>query len=67
MVLPFFFSSEPNSFEKKAGVRVDGRQLGLDFTRLRAMMSESKLYRGAGLYGPDVGQPRGRHTHLLQG
>ncbi|XP_030579761.1 heparanase isoform X2 [Archocentrus centrarchus] len=59
--------NEPNSFEKKAGIRVDGRQLGLDFTRLRKMMSESKLYRDAGLYGPDVGQPRDRHTDLLEG
>ncbi|XP_029371479.1 heparanase isoform X2 [Echeneis naucrates] len=59
--------NEPNSFEKKAGVRVDGYQLGLDFTRLREMMSQSKLYRDAGLYGPDVGQPHGHRIDIMQG
>ncbi|XP_069557112.1 heparanase isoform X2 [Brachyistius frenatus] len=59
--------NEPNSYEKKAGVRVDGYQLGLDFTHLRKMMSQSKLYRGAGLYGPDVGQPKDHRTDILQG
>ncbi|CAI5666036.1 unnamed protein product [Oreochromis niloticus] len=59
--------NEPNSFEKKAGIRVDGYQLGLDFIRLRKMMSESKLYQDAGLYGPDVGQPRDHHVDLLDG
>ncbi|XP_078127873.1 heparanase isoform X3 [Sander vitreus] len=61
------FTAEPNSYEKKAGIRVDGHQLGKDFTRLREMMSQSKLYRGAGLFGPDVGQPRDRRTDLLDG
>ncbi|CAB1425353.1 unnamed protein product [Pleuronectes platessa] len=56
-----------NAFEKKAGIRVDGHQLGQDFHRLRDMMSESKLYHGAGLYGPDVGQPRGHRIDLLEG
>nr|XP_046232066.1 heparanase isoform X1 [Scatophagus argus]XP_046232067.1 heparanase isoform X1 [Scatophagus argus] len=59
--------NEPNSFEKKAGIRVDGRQLGQDFVRLREMMSESRLYQSAGLYGPDVGQPRDHRTDLLKG
>ncbi|KAK5851491.1 hypothetical protein PBY51_023038 [Eleginops maclovinus] len=59
--------NEPNSYEKKAGVRVDGNQLGEDFSRLREMMSQSKLYQHAGLYGPDVGQPRDHRTDLLQG
>ncbi|XP_062290311.1 heparanase [Scomber scombrus] len=59
--------NEPNSFEKKAGIRVDGYQLGLDFTRLREMMSESKLYQNTGLYGPDVGQPRDHRVDLLEG
>ncbi|KAM6902338.1 heparanase [Xenentodon cancila] len=58
--------NEPNSFEKKAGIRVDGYQLGLDFTHLRKMMSESKLYRDAGLYGPDVGQPQDHRTDILE-
>ena len=60
-------SSEPNSFEKKAGIRVDGRQLGLDFARLREMMSQSRLYREAGLYGPDVSQPRDHRVDILKG
>ncbi|XP_035524163.1 heparanase [Morone saxatilis] len=59
--------NEPNSYEKKAGIRVDGYQLGEDFTRLREMMSKSQLYHGAGLYGPDVGQPRDRRTDILEG
>ncbi|XP_010783267.1 heparanase-like [Notothenia coriiceps] len=59
--------NEPNSYEKKAGVRVDGFQLGEDFAHLREMMSQSKLYRHAGLYGPDVGQPRNHRTDILQG
>ncbi|KAK1884424.1 Heparanase [Dissostichus eleginoides] len=59
--------NEPNSYEKKAGVRVDGFQLGKDFAHLREMMSQSKLYRHAGLYGPDVGQPRNHRTDILQG
>uniref|UniRef100_A0A1A8FBB9 Heparanase n=2 Tax=Nothobranchius korthausae TaxID=1143690 RepID=A0A1A8FBB9_9TELE len=57
--------NEPNSFEKKAKVRVDGYQLGLDFVHLRKMMSKSKLYRDGGLYGPDVGQPRDHRVDLL--
>ncbi|XP_017282878.1 heparanase [Kryptolebias marmoratus] len=58
--------NEPNSFEKKAGIRVDGYQLGMDFAHLRRMMSESELYRNAGLYGPDVGQPRDHRVDLLK-
>lgn len=59
--------SEPNSYEKKAGIRVDGEQLGRDFTHLRELMSESKLYHDAGLYGPDVGQPRDHRMDILKG
>ncbi|TNN56830.1 Heparanase [Liparis tanakae] len=59
--------SEPNSFEKKAGVRVDGEQLGRDFTLLRALMSRSPWQRHAGLYGPDIGQPRDHRAPLLEG
>ncbi|KAF7648006.1 hypothetical protein LDENG_00163450, partial [Lucifuga dentata] len=40
--------NEPNSYEKKAGIRVDGYQLGRDFVRLREMMEESKFYHDAG-------------------
>lgn len=46
---------------------MDGYQLGQDFTRLRQMMSESGLYRNAGLYGPDVGQPRDHRIDILEG
>ncbi|XP_068430259.1 heparanase [Clinocottus analis] len=59
--------NEPNSYEKKAGIRVDGNQLGRDFTRLREMMSRSKCYRHARLLGPDVGQPRDHRVDLLEG
>uniref|UniRef100_A0AAQ5ZSK4 Heparanase n=1 Tax=Amphiprion ocellaris TaxID=80972 RepID=A0AAQ5ZSK4_AMPOC len=59
--------NEPNSFEKKAGIRVDGHQLGLDFLRLRELMSRSGFYRDAGLFGPDVGQPRDHRTDILGG
>ncbi|KAM7368582.1 hypothetical protein PAMP_012907 [Pampus punctatissimus] len=59
--------NEPNSFEKKAGVRVDGYQLGQDFTHLRKMLSESKFYHDAGLYGPDVSQPRDHRIDILDG
>ncbi|XP_040012608.1 heparanase isoform X2 [Xiphias gladius] len=59
--------NEPNSYEKKAGIRVDGYQLGQDFSHLREIMSESRLYRDAGLYGPDIGQPRDHRTDMLEG
>lgn len=59
--------NEPNSYEKKAGIRVDGYQLGEDFVHLRKMMTESKFYHNAGLYGPDVGQPRDHRIDILEG
>ncbi|RVE66261.1 hypothetical protein OJAV_G00124520 [Oryzias javanicus] len=59
--------NEPNSFEKKAGIRVDGGQLGRDFTLLRTMLTRSGLYRDAGLFGPDVGQPRDHRADILGG
>ncbi|XP_029920606.1 heparanase [Myripristis murdjan] len=59
--------NEPNSYEKKAGIRVDGYQLGLDFVHLREMMKESKFYQSAALYGPDVSQPRDHRRDLLEG
>uniref|UniRef100_A0A3Q3WCS8 Heparanase n=1 Tax=Mola mola TaxID=94237 RepID=A0A3Q3WCS8_MOLML len=59
--------NEPNSYEKKAGIRVDGCQLGQDFTRLRKMMSEFKVYKNATLYGPDISQPRDHRTDILEG
>lgn len=59
--------NEPNSFEKKAGIRVDGVQLGEDFIHLRKIMSESGFYQNSGLYGPDVGQPRDHRIDILEG
>uniref|UniRef100_A0A672J1L7 Heparanase n=1 Tax=Salarias fasciatus TaxID=181472 RepID=A0A672J1L7_SALFA len=59
--------NEPNSFRKKAGVVVDGQQLGRDFAQLRELMSRFELYRQAGLYGPDVSQPRHRRADILDG
>lgn len=46
---------------------MDGGQLGRDFTRLRTMLSQSSLYRDAGLFGPDVGQPRDHRADILGG
>lgn len=59
--------NEPNSYEKKAGVRVSGLQLGEDFVHLRKIMTESHFYQNSGLYGPDVGQPRDRRIDILEG
>ncbi|XP_010875572.2 heparanase isoform X1 [Esox lucius] len=59
--------NEPNSYEKKAGIRVDGHQLGLDFVELRTILQESKLYHNTGLYGPDISQPRAHRRDLLEG
>lgn len=59
--------NEPNSFEKKSGIRVDGYQLGKDFVDLRKILQESKLYQTSGVYGPDVSQPRDHRRDLLEG
>ncbi|KAJ8339112.1 hypothetical protein SKAU_G00358980 [Synaphobranchus kaupii] len=59
--------NEPNSYEKKAGIRVDGYQLGQDFIHLRRILQDSKLYHTARLYGPDIGQPRDHRRDLLEG
>lgn len=59
--------NEPNSYEKKAGIRLDGYQLGQDFVQLREILRESKLYQNTGLYGPDVSQPRAHRRDLLDG
>uniref|UniRef100_W5N2L0 Heparanase n=1 Tax=Lepisosteus oculatus TaxID=7918 RepID=W5N2L0_LEPOC len=58
--------NEPNSFEKKAGIQVDGHQLGKDFIHLHDILRKSRLFHSSGLYGPDVGQPR-EHTKDLLG
>ncbi|KAG9342590.1 hypothetical protein JZ751_016022 [Albula glossodonta] len=59
--------NEPNSYEKKAGIRVDGYQLGQDFIHLRRILQQSKLYRSSRIYGPDVSQPRDHRRDLLEG
>ncbi|XP_029547788.1 heparanase isoform X2 [Salmo trutta] len=59
--------NEPNSYEKKAGIRVNGYQLGQDFIQLRRILQESKLYHDTGLYGPDISQPREHRRDLLEG
>ncbi|KAJ8393977.1 hypothetical protein AAFF_G00055100, partial [Aldrovandia affinis] len=59
--------NEPNSYEKKAGILVDGHQLGQDFVHLHNILQDSKLYHTTRLYGPDIGQPRDHHRDLLEG
>lgn len=58
---------EPNSYEKKAKIRVNGSQLGEDFLHLRKILQKSELYSSSGLYGPDISQPRDHRRDLLTG
>uniref|UniRef100_A0A8D2JQ90 Heparanase n=1 Tax=Sciurus vulgaris TaxID=55149 RepID=A0A8D2JQ90_SCIVU len=57
--------SKPNSFWKKAGIYIDGLQLGEDFIELHKLLVNS-TYKNAKLYGPDVGQPRGKTVKMLR-
>ncbi|XP_037686063.1 heparanase [Choloepus didactylus] len=57
--------NEPNSFRKKAGIYIDGFQLGEDFTELHKLLGKS-TFKNSKLYGPDVGQPRGKTVKLLR-
>lgn len=57
--------SEPNSFRKKAGIFIDGLQLGEDFMELHKLLGKS-AFKNAKLYGPDVGQPRGKTVKMLK-
>ncbi|XP_006885387.1 PREDICTED: heparanase [Elephantulus edwardii] len=57
--------NEPNSFLKKAGIYVDGSQLGEDFVELHKLLEKS-TFKKAKLYGPDVGQPRGKTVKMLR-
>lgn len=57
--------SEPNSFQKKAGIFIDGLQLGEDFIELRDLLRKS-CFKNAKLYGPDIGQPRGKTLNMLR-
>ncbi|KAG7321072.1 hypothetical protein KOW79_015487 [Hemibagrus wyckioides] len=59
--------NEPNSYEKKAGIRVNGSQLGEDFLHLRKILQKSELYSSSHVYGPDIGQPRDHRKDLLTG
>lgn len=57
--------SEPNSFQKKAGIFIDGLQLGEDFIELHELLGNS-TFKNTKLYGPDVGQPRGKTVKMLR-
>ncbi|XP_029091013.1 heparanase isoform X2 [Monodon monoceros] len=57
--------SKPNSFRKKAGIFIDGLQLGEDFMELHKLLGKS-AFKNAKLYGPDVGQPRGKTVKMLK-
>ncbi|XP_048022290.1 heparanase [Megalobrama amblycephala] len=66
-VMSWELGNEPNSYEKKAGIRVDGYQLGQDFVHLHQILQESMIYNSTGLYGPDISQPRDHRKDLLTG
>nr|XP_044999473.1 heparanase [Jaculus jaculus] len=57
--------NEPNSFRKKAGISIDGLQLGEDFVELHKLLRNS-TFKTAKLYGPDIGQPRRKVVQLLR-
>uniref|UniRef100_A0ABI7XW67 Heparanase n=1 Tax=Felis catus TaxID=9685 RepID=A0ABI7XW67_FELCA len=56
--------SKPNSFRKKAGIFIDGLQLGEDFVKLHKLLAKS-TFKTVNLYGPDIGQPRGKTVKML--
>uniref|UniRef100_A0A8C1BLJ9 Heparanase n=1 Tax=Cyprinus carpio carpio TaxID=630221 RepID=A0A8C1BLJ9_CYPCA len=64
-VMSWELGNEPNSYEKKAGIRVDGYQLGQDFVHLHQILQQSAVYNSTGLYGPDVSQPRDHRRDLF--
>lgn len=57
--------SEPNGFQRKAGIFIDGRQLGEDFIELHKLLGKY-AYKNAKLYGPDIGQPRRKTVEMLE-
>ncbi|XP_069482217.1 heparanase [Ambystoma mexicanum] len=63
--LSWELGNEPNSFRKKAGIYIDGSQLGKDFVSLHDVLSQFSSFRYSGLFGPDVGQPRTQSQKLL--
>uniref|UniRef100_A0A4W2GBK8 Heparanase n=1 Tax=Bos indicus x Bos taurus TaxID=30522 RepID=A0A4W2GBK8_BOBOX len=56
--------NEPNSFQRKAGIFINGRQLGEDFIEFRKLLGKS-AFKNA-LYGPDIGQPRRNTVKMLK-
>ncbi|KAI5622557.1 heparanase precursor [Silurus asotus] len=66
-IMSWELGNEPNSYEKKAAIRLTGSQLGEDFLHLRNILQKSALYNSSGLYGPDVSQPRDHRKDLLTG
>ncbi|XP_043915523.1 heparanase [Protopterus annectens] len=58
--------NEPNSFRHKAGIYIDGYQLGEDFLILRKLLQNFKIYKDSQLFGPDIGQPRRGKEYLLE-
>ncbi|XP_043530229.1 heparanase isoform X1 [Chiloscyllium plagiosum] len=60
--------NEPNSFRKKAHIKIHGSQLGQDFEHLYNLLHTFKSFNHSGLYGPDIGQPgRQAIVTLLKG
>ncbi|KAI4542781.1 hypothetical protein MG293_006907 [Ovis ammon polii] len=57
--------NEPNSFQRKAGIFINGWQLGEDFIELRKLLGKS-AFKNAKLYGPDIGQPRRSTVKMLK-
>ncbi|XP_066501318.1 heparanase isoform X2 [Hoplias malabaricus] len=66
-IMSWELGNEPNSYEKKAGITVDGYQLGQDFLNLHKILKKSKTYSSSKLYGPDISQPRDHRKYLLPG
>lgn len=58
--------NEPNSYKHKAGIYIDGSQLGEDFFTLHKLLQNFSIFKHAGLFGPDVGQPRRERKYLLE-
>ncbi|XP_038648566.1 heparanase [Scyliorhinus canicula] len=57
--------NEPNSFRKKAHIKIRGTQLGEDFDHLYSLLHTFRTFNHTGLYGPDIGQPGRRATVAL--
>ncbi|XP_078066045.1 heparanase isoform X2 [Mustelus asterias] len=57
--------NEPNSFRKKAHIKIRGTQLGEDFEHLHSLLHTFRIFNHTGLYGPDIGQPGKRATVAL--